>query len=213
MKLPERVWLDFLNPLETGEAHQLQWTSPAKEALVPTKETKAYTRYLLVVRKPSSIDKLWQLEKYEMEPRPPRDKHGVLKQFRRGHGASRLHLSAAGEARGEKTDLLAAVTGNVVLDMKVPKAHRAWPTLRISVCASTMSSTGHVEWCNRYEKRTAAALCKQMRHHLAHMIADESYPTSTQLATAFTVGMETVRELRQGAQHTAPLQLQYCSSS
>ena len=117
-------------------------------------------------------------------------KEGRLVPSRRGLGCSRLHLSTAAEERGQRTDLLASVTGKVTINLKVPKKERAMPTLRLTLKVSTLSKAGHIEWATDFEPRTAAALRKQMETHLRTMVTSEEYPTLTteseELLTAAT---------------------------
>ena len=193
VKLPVQTFLELVMPFETGDCKDFEWLNDEKTALKPTQEAKTFTRYKYTIAKPALNDKLWRLEEHEPVPAPPTDKNGNKKQFRRGHGASRLHLSFAAQERGERTDLLSSVTGNTVLNLKVPKDEKAMPTLRITCAASTMSPKGHIEWANTYDAKTSAALRKRMRFHLDEMIKSNEYPTGTHMALALMMQSESVR--------------------
>ena len=96
--------------------------------------------------------------------------------------------------RGERTDLLAQVTGNVTVTLKVPKKERAMPFLRIKLKVSTLKK-GHVEWATAFGAKTAAALRKQMEAHFAQMIEDPEYPTLSALSIQDSQTSESVRVL------------------
>ena len=173
--LPLPIFLDLMKPMETGEMVGFEWEDEDKTKLVPTKDAKSFLQYKYTIAKPSAVDKFWRLHETE-KPRRMR-KGGKLVVCRRGLGSSRLHLSAAAEERGERTDLLAQVTGNVTVTCKVPKEERAMPYLRIAFKVSTLDKTGHIEWATIFTDRTAAALRKQMETHLRSMIENPDYPT------------------------------------
>ena len=193
LKVPPQIFFDIMRPFETGELTGLEWVDPEKSALKPTNEKPTYHEYKYTVSKPAQNDKLWRLQDGEIAPRRQKKKDGSAVAFRRGKGCSRLHLSAAAEERGARTDLLAQVTGNVILTLKVAKKERVMPTLKIAVAISTMNHSGDIIWAKKYEDRTAAALRKQMRQHLQEMIADPEYPTLQQMTPALTMGGDAVR--------------------
>lgn len=183
MKMPEQLFFDLLRPLETGDAAGLKWVDEEKSALQPTKDKPTYREYKYTIAKPALNDKIWRMQET--------DQAGV----HRGKGCARLHLSAAAEERGDKTGVIAQVTGNVILSLKVPKMERAMPLMRMTLAVSTMNETGDVVWANTYAAKTAAALRKQMRSHLQEMMNDPKYPTLTRMKPALTEGSEVVREL------------------
>lgn len=181
MKMPEQLFFDFLRPLETGDAAGLTWVDEEKSALQPTKDKPTYREYKYLITKPSLNDKVWRMQET--------DQAGV----HRGKGCARLHLSGAAEERGDKTDVIAQVTGNVILSLKVPKMERAMPLMRMTLAVSTMNETGDIVWANTYAAKTAAALRKQMRSHLQEMMNDPKYPTLDRMKLALTEGSEVVR--------------------
>lgn len=184
MKIPEEVFIELMSPLESACVAGFEWVDESKTKLLPTEEKPTFLRYKYTVSKPSLLDKIWRLDTLEKEPARKKDKNGNTVPFRRGHGCARIHLSAVAAQRGERTDLLAQVTGNTIIDCKVPKFARAIPTLRIKVSVSTMDKSGHVVWANNYTAGTSAALRKQMRCHLAKMIEDPAYPTLSHMSPA-----------------------------
>ena len=99
------------------------------------------------------------------------------------------------EARGERTDLLAQVTGNVSVECKVPKEERAMPLLRIVFKVSTLNKTGHIEWATNFGARTAATLRNQMQQHLRTMINNQEYPTLSSSEEVLTLQTDCVRPL------------------
>jgi hypothetical protein len=194
LRVPEQIFLDLLKPLETGEVAGLEWEDDQKTHLKPTTEKKTVNRFRYILTKPSLVDRVWRLQERET-PRKRPTKGGTVLPYRRGHGSSRLHLSAAAARRGARTDLVSQVTGNVVLELKVPKNNRAMPTLTLLFAVSTMDVNGNIEWANSYAPTTAAALRKQMKHHLQQMAADPEYPTLTHMSTSAGVGTDSVRPL------------------
>ena len=187
--MPEPIFLDLLRPLDSGIATGFEWLDEEKTALAPTSETKSYKMYKYTFGRPTSLDRIWRLHTLE-EPQGKKDKRGQLVPFRRGHGCARLHLSAAAAQRGERTDLLAQVTGNTTVSMKVPSLQRAMPTLTMKVSVATMDKQGHILWPTTYSAKTAAALRKQMRHHLQEMIDNPEYPTLSHMSPALTCSSE-----------------------
>ena len=193
LKIPLKVFVNPMRPFNDGELSGLAWQDTNKTELKPTKEYKTFLEYKYTVTKPSMIDRLWRLNGQEPAERPgkKRDKSGVIIPYRRGHGGSRLHLSKAAAERGERSDLISQVTGNVTLKLKAPRWERAMPTIRLTMATSSMDQNGHVLWANNYSDKTAAALRKQMRHHLTEMINDPEYPTLTHMESALTLTSDT----------------------
>ena len=177
LRMPEEVFIDLMKPVATGDIPEFAWIDEAKTQLKPTtsKPNSTVLEYNYTVAKPSVVDAIWRLHEVEEK----RTKHGKV--FRRGHGSARLHLSAAAAARGELSDLLSQVTGNVIIKFKVPKNSRTMPTLVIKFSVSTMDRTGNVEWVNNYQAKTREALRNRMKHHLAEMKANAEYPTLTHM--------------------------------
>jgi hypothetical protein len=191
--LPLEIFLDLMKPMDDGDMEGFRWEDETKTKLTPTKEKATFTEYKYMISKPQNVDKFWCLQQKE-QPRRVR-KEGALVTHRRGLGSARLHLSAAAEARGERTDLLAQVTGNVFVHCKVPKEERAMPHLRILFKVSTLTKTGHIEWATTFGAKTAACLRNQMQQHLLTMIGDAEYPTLSQSEDVLTEQTDRVRPL------------------
>ena len=68
------------------------------------------------------------------------------------------------------------------------------PTMKIVLAVSTMDATGNIEWPTTYGAKTAAALRKQIRHHLSEMIGDPEYPTLSNMAPGLTGGADSIRQ-------------------
>jgi hypothetical protein len=194
LHVPQEVFYDMMKPMDDGDMEGFKWEEAAKTKLAPTTDTKTFQQFKYEIKKPQMVDKFWCLQNRE-QPRRVR-KEGEMVTCRRGLDSARLHLSAAAEARGELTDLLAAVTGNVSVLFKVPKEERAMPKLQMKFKVSTMTKTGHIEWATSFAPRTAAALRKQMQQHLLAMIEDPEYPTlSTSPQEVLTQQTDCVRPL------------------
>lgn len=193
VRIPQQIFIDLMKPLDSNDVETFEWEDDeTKTALKPTKDGKSFQEFNYTINKPMIVDKLWNLE--ERDPARRRRQSGKLVSSRRGLGSARLHLSAAAEERGERTDLLAQVTGNVTVKFKVPKKERAMPTLRMQFKVSTLSHRGHIEWATNFAPRTAAALRKQMQEHLRAMVESEEYPTlSTNDGTLLAASSEAVR--------------------
>lgn len=193
VKIPEEIFFDLMRPLETGCTPGFKWMDADRTRLQPTAEKPTYNLFKYTFSKPSVLDQIWRLDKLEEKSAVrKKDKNGLLVPFRRGHGCARLHLSHAAAGRGERTDLIAQVTGNTTICFKVPKCKRAMPSLCITVSVSSMDQAGHFVWANTYGSSTAAALRKQMRHHLNHMIESAEYPTLTHMNLALTHNSDAV---------------------
>ena len=176
-RMPQDNFVDLMKPMDTGDMENFEWEDEQKKSLVPTKVGKSFNEFKYLISKPSLVDKFWCLENKESLLKMRKD--GKLVQRRRGLGSARLHLSKAAEERGERTDLLAQITGNVSVYFKVPKNERAMPTGVIKCKVSTLTKSGHIEWATTFMPRTAAALRKQMQTHLRSMIESPDYPTLT----------------------------------
>ena len=195
MRVPQFVFIDLVKLLESGCVAGFEWTDETKTALKPTKEKKTFHEFSYTINKPELNDRLWQLESHEKAPARATDKAGKIKAFRRGQGCARLHLSKAAQERGEKSMVLSQITGSVVLKLKVPLQERAMPTMTVMLAVSTMDAAGHVVWANEYAPRTAAALRKQMRHHLQSMIENAEYPTLSEMSPALNVASDSLLTL------------------
>ena len=194
LRCPKEIFFDLMKPLESGDMNNFEWEDDAKTTLTPTLDRPSFLEYRYTISKPQLVDKFWRLQEIE-GAREKRDKDGEIRPSRRGLGSARLHLSKAAEGRGERTHLLAQVTGNVVVSLKVPKGERAMPFLKILYKVSTMNKTGHVEWATAFTPKTAAALRKQMVAHLQSMMEDPSYPTLEDMRPGLTKESSSVRPL------------------
>ena len=193
LRMPLEIFVDLMKPMATNDMENFEWEDEEKTTLVPTRKGKSFLEYKYMIQKPEMVSKYWSLE--QKEPTIRVRKEGKLVQRRRGLGSARLHLSQAAEERGERTDLLAQITGNVSIYFKVPNNERAMPTGEIKFKVSTLVKSGHIEWATTFAPRTAAALRKQMQTHLRSMIESPEYPT---LSTSNEQGLltsqsETVR--------------------
>jgi hypothetical protein len=112
-KVPAQIFWDLLAPFESNEIEGLVWNVGRTAAQNPTKATAAHLQYHYHIRKPGHVDRLWRLEERELE------KANAKRIRRRGHGAAKLHLSLASQERGERSNLLAQVTGNISAKLTV----------------------------------------------------------------------------------------------
>ena len=182
-RLPLGIFTDMIQALDTAEVTGLEWLDAEKTMLKPTNKTASSDEYIYHLTKPKTVDKVIDLRLLRdsvLERRPKAPK------YHRGHGASQLFLSKAAAERGQRTRVLSAVTGTVVLQCVVPKDEVLMPTFKMLFGVSTMTQTGHVEWCKEFEAATRKALRGRMRHHLQAMIDSDEYPTLDQMAPAMT---------------------------
>ena len=190
IKVPQQIFFDLVQPLETSDVDGFEWLDAQKSALKPTEVKKSFSLYKYTLSKPSLVDKVWQLQSQD-EKRARPTKKGKTLPFRRGHGCAKLHLSQAAARRGARTSLMSQVTGNVVMQLKVPAKERVMPTLTMKFAVSTMDEQGNIEWASTYGAKTAAALRKQMQHHLSCMRKDPEYPTLDHMH--LTGGLDAIR--------------------
>ena len=69
--------------------------------------------------------------------------------------------------------------------------------ITIEVSVATMDKQGHILWPTTYSAKTAAALRKQMRHHLQEMIHNPEYPTLSHMTPALTCSSEALLQTSQ----------------
>jgi hypothetical protein len=119
MRIPQQIFVDLMKPMDTGDMDKFEWVDESKSSLKPTDDKPSYEEFKYEIKSPSLNDKFFRLEDKESTHKVR--KEGRLVPSRWGLGCSRLHLSTAAEERGERTDLLAAVTGVVTVYFKVPK--------------------------------------------------------------------------------------------
>ena len=181
LRVPEDIFIELMQPVETGTIPDFKWIDETKKGLTPTSDRKTFLKYDYTIGKPHIIDAIWRLDEVEKKQRARRTRAGGADC--RGHGSSRLHLSAAAALRGELSDLLSQVTGNVIMNFKVPKQSRAMPTLVIKFSVSTMDKNGNIEWANTYSAPTAAGLRNRMHHHLNWMKQSSQHPTLAHMST------------------------------
>ena len=204
-KMPIEVFYEIMSPLESTEVEGFQWLDEAtKDALEPTSKTAALTTYKYILNKPALVDKVWDLRSIEERLAAIKRKKKPAR-WRRGRGASKLHLSMAAAERGDTTSLLSAVTGNVIIKLDVPNQERRMPELKINFNVSTLDTKGHVEWSTSYSAAVATALGKRMKNHLKEMQTDPEYPTH-----AGKVAEVLALPLTLPAPPAAPLALQLC---
>jgi hypothetical protein len=196
VRVPQQTFFDLVQPLETNDIDGFEWLDAKKSALKPTEVKKSFSLYKYTISKPSQVDKVWRLESQDSKRARP-TKKGKTLPFRRGHGSAKLHLSQAEARRGARTCLMSQVTGNVVMQLKVPAEQRVMPTLTIKFAVSTMDEQGNIEWASTYGAKTAAALRKQMQHHLSRMASDPEYPTLDHMHA--TGGSDAIRVLATAA--------------
>ena len=153
MKMPEIVFLDMMRPFENGSLKGFTWLKADKKALKPTKIMPTFKEYKYELTSPGQLDTLWRLQDHEPVVKK-RNRDGQIVSFRRGHGASRLHLSHAGAERGERTDLLSAIVGKTTVTLKVPKWGEG--SLRF---AGFVARTGCVRGCELVRLRRICGQC------------------------------------------------------
>ena len=171
-QIPMEVFLHLLKPFDTGDLKDLEWLGDYQEmGLKPTRETGAFKEYKYAVCRPSQLGLLWDMQSWDSPC------------SRRGHNASRLHLSLAAQSRGLTSGLLAAVSGNVTLRLRAPLEEATMPTLKMEFNVSTKDNFNRVIWGSTYGDQTAAALRNMMKSDMAAMIADPLFPTAA-LTTA-----------------------------
>ena len=195
IRVPEQIFLELMKPLNDNCMEAFEWVDEEKSALRPTRCGGTLTEYKYTCKNPEVLDSLWRLQDWEKAPvgKKTGKKTGKERSTRRGHGCARLHLSAAAEERGERTDLLAQVSGNTTITFKVPHEERVMPTLTMTTKVSTMDKNGHIIWPTTFGNATKAALRKQMRYHLKEMIDNPEYPTLTGMLPSLTTASESVR--------------------
>ena len=174
--IPMEAFCQLLEKLDSGEVEGLVWLNGEKTELEATEVFPTYSVYKYKLDKPAIVDKVWDLRTIE-ERLAVISQKKVQKRWRRGRGSSKLHLSMKAAERGDCTNLLSAVTGNVFMLLKEPKLDRAMPTLTITFNISTLDTEGHIEWSTSYSDKTATALGKRMKNHLKEMEMDPDYPT------------------------------------
>ena len=112
------------------------------------------------------------------------------RRWKRSLGCARLFLAAAQEARGLKASLMAMVCGNVVIELRAPKAFKAMPRLTINFFVLSMDAHGHIVWPVDFAARTKAALRKQARTLLKRMLDDDLHVVSGLRLGAEQLGAE-----------------------
>ena len=89
-RIPLGVFVDLMQPMETGDMQGFEWANASKTKLKPTKDTKSVEHYKYTINMPAKVGTFWGLERTEV-PRRVRQ-GGKLVRRRRGLGSSRLHL-------------------------------------------------------------------------------------------------------------------------
>ncbi|KAL1522203.1 hypothetical protein AB1Y20_021841 [Prymnesium parvum] len=176
MKIPREVFEEILSPLQNGDAEGLEWVEGdiGEKHLKPTSTTQSLNHFKYTLRKGSVIDKIWDVGAHTTRK--------VEGRWRRGLKSSRLCLSHAAGERGETSELIAMVSGNVYMHLRERRDKMAMPSLDITLMVLTMDKNGHILWPTEYTVETKAALRKRVRAHLQLMFEDPLFPT-TQVQT------------------------------
>ena len=170
MNFPEESFSLLMAPFESGSVNGLVRLETGEgQVLQPTRTTAAFKEFAYKLSKPSQLDTLWNMQEWDM----PKGKTA----WRRGHGAAKLHLSAAAGERGQRSSVLAMVCGNISIRLRAPAMKRAIPTLRMVFAVLSMDECANIIWPTTYELRTKAALRKMAKAHLQAMLEDDAYPT------------------------------------
>ena len=170
MQVPMEAFVELLKDFCSAELDGLLWIGGPGPTLQPTRETTAYLEYQYFVRKPSQLNKLWDLATWDnVIP-------GTL--WKRGSGAQLLHLSQAACRRGRTSLLISSVAGNVCVRLRAPKDQRAMPTFRMVFTVLTLDQQNHILWNQDFAAGTAAALRNLVEGGRRAMVSDPLYPTS-----------------------------------
>ena len=167
MQVPMEAFEELLKDFATAELDGMVWV---QGSLQPTKETAAYLEYQYFVRKPSQLNKLWDLATW--------DNVIAGTPWKRGSGAQLLHLSQAACRRGQRSLLISSVAGNVCVRLRAPKDQRAMPTFRLVFTVLTLDQQNHILWNQDFAPSTRAALRNLTIAGRTAMVNDPLYPTS-----------------------------------
>lgn len=180
IQIPKRVFDDLMEPLLDKGVVGLE--RGFMGTLKPTSYTQRVLRYDYILNKGSLSDAFFHLE--TMDPLPTGRMTSAKRQYKRGLGCARLHLSAAAGARGEKAMTLAMVCGAVIICYREPTRFRAMGTLSIKMFVLSMDHTGHIIWPITFAAKAMASLRNQARTLLTRMMADPLFPISNKMKAA-----------------------------
>ena len=170
MQVPMEAFVELLKDFVTAELDGLLWIGGPGPTLQPTRETAAFLEYQYYARKPSQLNKLWDLATWDnVIP-------GTL--WKRGAGAQLLHLSQAACRRGQTSLLISSVAGNVCVRLRAPKDQRSMPTFRLVFTVLTLDQQNHILWNQDFAPGTAAALRNLVESGRRVMVTDPLYPTA-----------------------------------
>ena len=187
-QVPFRTFEELLAGFADGELEGLERDVGGR--LKTTSRTASLLRYKYIINRGSLLDKFFSLDEVDklLHTRGPRLAQG--RRWKRSLGCARLFLAAAQEARGLKASVMAMVCGNVVIELRAPKAFKAMPRLTINFFVLSMDAHGHIVWPVDFAARTKAALRKQARTLLKRMLDDDSYPVDPSMSEALTAASD-----------------------
>ena len=109
-QLPQQAFEEMLQNFVTDELDGLKWVQGSLE---PTRDAPNFLEWEYVIRKPSQLNKFFDLATWDdlIE--------GTL--WKRGSGAQVLHLSQAAARRGKRSMLVSSAAGNLCLRLRAPK--------------------------------------------------------------------------------------------
>ena len=139
-------------------------------ALAPTRDAPNFIEWEYVLRKPSQLNKFFDLAMWDDVI------EGTL--WKRGSGAQVLHLSQAAGRRGRRSMLVSSAAGNLCLRLRAPKNQKAMPTVRIVFSVLTMDQQNHVLWTQDFAPPTRSALRNMTQAGREVMVRDPLFPTA-----------------------------------
>eukprot|EP00965_Chrysotila_dentata_P262417 6214563-Pleurochrysis_carterae.AAC.5 len=184
--LPRRCFEALMSPFADGEVADLK-RCPIDGKLLPTSSASSRMRFTYVLNKKKPFDKLFALHEHEMfEPKSVGGgKRAKTQRWKCGRGCARLHSSGAAERREELAGVMAMVCGNVLVEYREPRRHRAMPKLTFKLFVLSMDANGHIVWPANFQDATrVASLRKQALSLLKHMMEDKLYPVAKRFDTA-----------------------------
>ena len=177
--LPARCFMEMMSVFQDGELEGLVHDGYGRPR--PTRETAQVRYFSYIIRRASLVEKFFALEKFE------KPLSGFKKRpWRRGLGSARLFLGAAAQRRGMQATVMAAVCGNVVIELREPRGFRSMLKLTIKMFMLSMDQHGNIIWPVDFDARSKAALRKQARSLLGRMIDDPNYPVGAAMSAALT---------------------------
>ena len=178
-KYPLELFEDFMKPLQNGDALLLERDEEGH--LKPTKDTASSTHYEYKIKRPTVTDKLFSLEKADVEPGPRTKEPGA---WRRGSGAARLNLPQTAHKKGRMATSISMVAGSCHVHLIVPKRERNWPSLTLRFLCLTANRRGNISWPANFATESRGLLRKLVKQKLQAMLKDDSYPTHPLMSEA-----------------------------